>query len=93
MMEIPPPEPIRNDEPRRVENAFLVDSRYRGKLKNLLKGRGPNAPVEAIKEPFLVLMKNDGYSDIIENVQPGAFIINTPNGKQKQINLQPHKLS
>lgn len=46
-----------------------------------------------IKQPILMLMKDDGYVEWIEGVKKGLFIINMKNGKQKGILLSPNKLT
>lgn len=46
-----------------------------------------------LKQPLLQLIKDDGYTDIIEGVRKGLFIINDKNGKQKGVLLSPNKLT
>lgn len=43
-------------------------------------------------EPVLFLMKENGYTDVLENVKTGEFIISTPKG-EKSIWLTPDKLT
>lgn len=46
-----------------------------------------------MKQPILLLIKDDGYTDFIEGVKKGMFIINMKDGKQKGIMLSPNKLT
>lgn len=66
--------------PQRVDKAFLKDK----------KGR----PEEELQEFVLLLMKNNGHTDLIQGVKAGEFFIKSADGKQeKSIMLTPNKLT
>lgn len=51
-------------------------------------------PIIELKEYVVFLMKNNGYTDIIEGVQAGEFLLNNEKGtEEKSILLTPNKLT
>lgn len=81
----------RESKPRKVDRAFFKSQKAIPKL--MAKIRKQPLPIEKeLEEPILILMKENGYADIIEGVKAGEFIIETPKG-EKGIILTPDKLT
>lgn len=76
--------------PRVVRKSFLKNSSRIAKAKEAITHK-PEMKDE-LREYVFVLMKENGYTEIIEGVPPGPFIITTGDVK-KQINLTPNKLT
>lgn len=72
---------------RKVTEPFLQKRTWWGGIR----GKPPEQ-VKELQEPILFLMKESGYTDIIEGVKSGEFIISTPKG-EKSIWLTPDKLT
>lgn len=70
--------------PKKVTKPFLQQKKgwFSGKKES----------IKALDEPILFLMKENGYTDILEGVKTGEFIISTPKG-EKSIWLTPDKLT
>lgn len=77
--------------PRKVNKAFLRNAKAIPKLVARIKKK-PLPLQKELQEPILLLMKENGYTDIIENVKAGEFIIQTPKG-EKGIILSPDKFT
>lgn len=77
-------------KPQKVKEAFLKEDR---KVKNIWdKIRNKPIPIQKeLQEPLLLIMKENGYTDIIEGVKAGDFKIQTQK-TMKTINLSPEKL-
>lgn len=89
----------RKNKPTLVKHAFLEDNGLVARIKNKLKiGRtidqeGNTITIKKeLKEPILLLMKDNGFMETIEDVKPGEFIMSTSVG-EKSINLVPNRLT
>jgi hypothetical protein len=104
-----PQEVIENEEkqyyPKIVEKPFIPKKKpfWKKLLRVLLFiptfGRYGRSKIDEImvnpdlKQPILQLIKDDGYTDWLEGVKKGLFIINMKDNKQKAILLSPNKLT
>lgn len=79
------------NKPRKVKKVFLREQKLIPKLMAKLK-RNPLPLQKELQEPLLFLMKENGYTDIIEGVKAGEFTIATPKG-EKTIVLSPDKFT
>ncbi len=78
------------NNPRKVTKAFLRDRRRIPKL--IARIRKKPLPIQKeLQEPLLEIIKENGYSETIEGVKAGDFLIQTAKG-EKTINLTPDKL-
>jgi hypothetical protein len=82
-------EPFLQEEPSFVEK-YLSWVPFMGK-KDELDEEG-NEIVKELQEPLLFLMKENGYTEIIEGAKAGEMIIATPRG-EKAIMLTPDKIT
>lgn len=75
---------VDEDMPKVVKRPFLkggfVDNIFRKEAR------------ERLKEPVLLLLREDGFIDVVENVKTGIFKINANTEKEKAIDLIPEKL-
>ena len=77
--------------PKKVKKAFLKSSKFIDRMKNKISNQ-PMPVEKELDEPLLILMKENGYTDIIEGVKAGEFVIKTPK-QEKSIYLTPDKLT
>lgn len=76
------------DNMEKVNEPFLEKTGIIAKIKKKITG---DAVIkEELAEPLLFLMRNDGYMDVIEGVQPGTFTLGDGD-VEKSIQLTPEK--
>lgn len=81
--------------PRKIKNNFFkITPNF---FERIFKKKSGEGEEEVIAEPdsiqpLLFLIKENGYTDVLENVKSGEFIISTPKG-EKSIWLTPDKLT
>lgn len=84
-------------QPRVVTEPFLEKQYSTWNKVKMWFGKEPvnqdgDEMVKELEEPLLFLMKENGFTDIIEGAQAGEMIIATPKG-EKSIMLTPDKLT
>lgn len=72
---------------RTVEEPYL-----KKRKKFLFFSYGTPVTKERLKEPLLELMRNNGFNETIEGVEPGEFVLQMPNGKYKSLVLTTDRL-
>lgn len=81
----------REDKPRKIKKAFITTEKLIEKIKNRILNIKKIPEITELQEPVLLLMKENGYMDTIENVKAGEFTIQTTKA-EKTIQLTPEKL-
>lgn len=76
-----------SESPGYVREPFLT--KKKGFFDKFRK-QGKTEVAKELKEPLLLLMKENGYTEIIEGAKPGRFTLDTPGGL-KEIFLSPDK--
>lgn len=76
--------------PRKITEPFLKDNRLIPRTIAKIKKK-PLPLKKEFKEPLLEILREDGYSETLEGVKSGEFIIKTPKG-EKSVMLTPEKL-
>lgn len=80
------------NQPKKVTRPFLRQQGFIAKTKATITRQEKTPIKQELEEPILELMRVVGYTDIIENVRPGEFIIQEGE-KQKSIMLSPNKMT
>lgn len=78
------------NKPRKINIPFLKSDKFIDRWKAKLK-KTPLPVQKELQEPLLEIIKENGYSETLEGVKAGEFIIQTPKG-EKSIMLTPDKL-
>lgn len=75
-----------------LEEATILNNNHKPIILNIKEENYKTIPEPETIEPVLFLMKENGYTEVLENVKTGEFIISTPKG-EKSIWLTPDRMT
>lgn len=96
------PEPVRKrqpvdvvldkerNEPTIVDKPFIRPEGFKGKILEYVIG--DEYFEKSLKEPLLLLIKENGYIEVIEDVRAGEFVIVMKEGGEKSVMLTPKQI-